>query len=247
VEESITANGDITYDQNYVTPLATPVAGRLYRVQTEVGEAVKPGDVLALVDAAAVGKAKHDFLHALAVVNLKDRTLKAMKPAYRNGAIPEARFRESQAALNQAQIRLVAARQVLGNLGLPIPAEDVQQLSPDKLGERLQFLGLEALTEKLKAEKTATANLLPIKAPRAGVVVVRQAAVGEVVDSSKTLFIVADPQRMWLTLHVRQDSLKPFRQSNPRLLLQGKTVHFQPDGAREFQPDGARAESHGAD
>jgi cobalt-zinc-cadmium efflux system membrane fusion protein len=233
VEESITANGEITYDQNYVTPLASPVAGRLYRVQVEVGKAVKPGDVLALVDAAEVGKAKHDFLQALALVKLKDRTLKAMKPAYRNGSIPEARFRETEAALNQAQIRLVAAQQALGNLGLPLRAEDVQELSPEKLGERLQFLGLEILAEKLKAEKTATANLLPVKAPRAGVVVLRRAAVGEVVDPSKTLFIVADPQRMWLTLHIRQDSLKPFRQSNPRLLLQGKTVHFQPDGTRE--------------
>jgi cobalt-zinc-cadmium efflux system membrane fusion protein len=233
VEESVPANGEITYDHNYVTPLATPVAGRLYRVEAEVGKAVQPGDVLALVDAAEVGKAKHEFLQALAQVNLKARTLKAMKPAYRNGAIPEGKFRESEAALNQAEIRLVAAQQALGNLGLPIRADDVQELSPNKLGERLQFLGLEVLAEQLKAEKTATANLLPIKAPRAGVVVVRRAAVGEVVDSSKTLFIVADPQRMWLTLHVRQDSLKPFRQSNPRLLLQGKTVHFQPDGARE--------------
>jgi cobalt-zinc-cadmium efflux system membrane fusion protein len=189
--------------------------------------------VLALVDAAEVGKAKGEFLQALALESLKARTLRAMKPAYDRGAIPEAKFRETEAALRQAQIRLVAAQQALGNLGLPVRTEDVQDLPPDKLGERLQFLGLEAVADKLKAEKTATANLLPVKAPYAGVVITRRAAVGGVVDSSKTLFVVADPERLWLTLHVRQNSLKPFRQTDPRLLLEGKTIHFQLDGSRE--------------
>src|SRR5262249_21783686 len=104
---------------------------------------------------------------------------------------------------------------------------------PEEIGERLQFLGLETIARTLKAEKTATANLLPVKAPRDGVVIVRRASVGEEADPSKTLFVVADPSQMWLTLHIRPETLRAFRQSDPKLLLQGKTIHFQPDGNRE--------------
>jgi cobalt-zinc-cadmium efflux system membrane fusion protein len=233
VEESVAVNGEVNYDPDGVTPLSTPVAGRLWRVLAQVGKAVHKDDVLALVDAAEVGKAKAEFLQALAEVSLRHETLRALDRGLSSGAVPEATYRSARAALRQAQIRLVAAQQVLGNLGLPIRAEDVRHLAPGRLGERLQFLGLEALADGLKAEKASTANLLPVKAPRDGVVVVRRAAAGQVVDPAKTLFVVADPRRMWLTLHVRPEALKPFRQTDPRLLLQGRIVHFRPDGTRE--------------
>jgi cobalt-zinc-cadmium efflux system membrane fusion protein len=233
VEESVAANGEVNYDPNRVTPLAAPVPGRVWRVLAEIGQAVKQGDVLALVDAAEVGKAKAEFLQALAQVSAKSKTLNGMRRAYGRGAIAEAKFRETEAALRRAEIQLVAAQQALGNLGLPVRSEEVQNMSPARLGERLQFLGLEALADTLRAEQTATANLIPVKAPRAGVVVVRRANVGEMVDVSKTLFVVADPQRLWLTLQVRPETLQPFRQTDPKLLLQGKTVHFRPDGTRE--------------
>src|SRR5262249_27662070 len=75
--------------------------------------------------------------------------------------------------------------------------------------------------------------LIPIKAPFAGVVVARQAVQGQQADPSRTLFVVANPRRMWLTLHVQQDSLKPFREKDLTALLGGKTVHFRPDGTDE--------------
>jgi cobalt-zinc-cadmium efflux system membrane fusion protein len=194
---------------------------------------VKKGDVLALVDAAEVGKAKTELAQSLALLSLRSKTMAAIEPSYKNGAYPEGKYREAEAALAEAEIRLVGAQQALANLGLPVRAESFRGLSPAKIGERLQFLGLEDMSYALAGRNVSTATLIPVKAPRDGVVVFRRAALGQVVDASKTLFVVADPERMWLTLHVRPDTLKPFRQADPRLLLQGKTVHFQPDGTRE--------------
>src|SRR5262249_33187852 len=187
------ANGEITYDRTRVAALASPIAGRVWRVEVEVGKAVKKGDVLALVDAAEVGKAKAEFLLALTQAGLKSRTFQAMKAPHQRGAIPEAKYREADAALHQAQVRLVAARQALANLGLLIQAEDVQGLAPEEIGERLQFLGLETIARTLKAEKTATANLLPVKAPRDGVVIVRRASGGQEADPSTTPFLLSRP------------------------------------------------------
>jgi cobalt-zinc-cadmium efflux system membrane fusion protein len=74
---------------------------------------------------------------------------------------------------------------------------------------------------------------LPIKSPFAGMVVTRKAVNGEMADASKVLFVVADPRRMWLTLHVRQDDLKNFKERDPRVLLTGKPVRFRPDGSTQ--------------
>jgi cobalt-zinc-cadmium efflux system membrane fusion protein len=235
VEEAVAASGEITFDPERVTSLSVPVPGRVWRVEGRgsVGQAVRGGDVLALVDAADVGKAKAELLQALGHLDLKTRTLDRLRPGAQEGVIPEARVVEAEAALREAKTRLVGAQQALLNLGLPVPTEAVKGLAPEEVARRIQFLGLPDDLARELGPQTATANLLPVRAPFDGVVVARQAVLGTTADPTKTLFIVADPRRLWLTLNVPQDSLKPFREKDPQRLLAGKPVRFLPDGGTE--------------
>jgi cobalt-zinc-cadmium efflux system membrane fusion protein len=235
VEESLVAAGEIRYDPDRVTSLGCPVAGRIWRIESKgnVGQFVKPSDVLALVDAAEVGKAKAEFLQAVGQYELKAQILERLRKGFTEGVVSESRYRDAEAALFEARVRLVGARQTLVNLGLPVAVEEVKGLAPEEIGRRMQFLGLpETLISNLDSH-TTTANLIPVRAPFAGVVITRRAALGAITDPSKTLFVVADPRRLWLTLNVPQDSLKRFRQADPQRLLAGKVVHFVPDGTRE--------------
>jgi membrane fusion protein, heavy metal efflux system len=233
VEESVAASGEVTYDPSLVANLAAPVPGRVWLVEEagNLGRRVQKDEVLALVDAAEVGKAKAEFLRALADMDPKARTVARLKPLV-GGGVSVADFQNAEAALRQAQLALVAAEQALLNLGLPIRAEDVKGLAPGEVGRRIQFLGLpDAYARRLA--RTTTANLIPVKASFAGVVVARHAVQGQLADPSKPLFVVADPGRMWLTLHLPQDSLKPFREKDLTALLGGKAVRFVPDGTDE--------------
>jgi cobalt-zinc-cadmium efflux system membrane fusion protein len=65
-----------------------------------------------------------------------------------------------------------------------------------------------------------TSNLVPLRSPLDGVVVERNVVTGEVVDTTKTLFGVADVRQMWLLLDVRQEDVK--------YLSLGQKVHFRP-------------------
>jgi len=87
---SVSAAGEVEYDPTRVARLSPRAAGTAWRVDAEVGRVVKQGDVLALVDAADVGRAKADFLQALAAVEQKTKSV------------------ESRRALVQAGERLVA-------------------------------------------------------------------------------------------------------------------------------------------
>jgi cobalt-zinc-cadmium efflux system membrane fusion protein len=230
--EAIAANGEVTYDPRRVASLSSPVPGRVWRVEQELGQPVRPGEVLALVEAAEVGKAKAEFLQALAHVDLRGKTLERLRPLA-GTAVAGKEIPEAEAALREAQIRLVSAQQALVNLGLPVRGEDFQALAPEEIGRRVQFLGLpEAVTRTLDP-RTTTANLIPVKVPGDldGVVVARKAVAGEVVDASKALFVVADPRRLWLTLNVRQADLARFREKDLDRLLRGKPVRFRPDGS----------------
>jgi cobalt-zinc-cadmium efflux system membrane fusion protein len=128
---------------------------------------------------------------------------------------------ESEAALQEAQIRLLGAQQALGNLGLPVSNDDFAKLSPEQIAERIQFLGLPSvIIESLDGEATASSNLFPIRAPLEGIVVDRKLVAGEVVDAGRTIFGVADVRRMWLLLDVRQE--------DARYVSLGQAVLFRP-------------------
>src|SRR5262249_5714841 len=62
VEEVVTANAEVAYNQERIAALGSVVSGRIWSVEKKVGAAVREGGVLALVDAAAVGQAKAAFL-----------------------------------------------------------------------------------------------------------------------------------------------------------------------------------------
>jgi len=221
--EFVGSNGEIGYDQTYVARLSSRMPGTVRQVYKQVGDKVSEGEVLALVDAAEVGRAKGEFLQAFAQVDLKNRIWQSMQGA--QGAIPGRTFQEAEAALQEARIRLLSAQQALVNLGLPIQADELKTLPTTKLAEYVQFLGLpESVTRGLDPRKTTT-NLLPVTTPITGIVVAREVVAGEVVDSSKVLFVVADTRQMWLNLDVRIEDAK--------LLAIGQKVLFKPDGSKQ--------------
>lgn len=223
VVEAVVGNGEIAYDQTHTAHLSARVPGTVFQVYKQAGESLKKGEVLALVDAAEVGKAKSEFLTALVQVRLRTQTLERMEQA--SGAIPERTIRDYAAALSEAKIRLTTAQEAMTNLGLPVDVESLQKVPQEKLADRLRFLGLpETVTRSLDTKKT-TGNLHAVTAPFDGVVVARQVVGGEVVDSGKVLFTVVDVRQMWLTLDLRVEDAK--------LIALGQQVRFRPDGSKE--------------
>ncbi|MGL5096737.1 MAG: efflux RND transporter periplasmic adaptor subunit, partial [Planctomycetia bacterium] len=220
--EFVTAPGEIGYDQTKVAHLSARSPGTVWRVYKHVGQDVKVGDVLALVDAAEAGKAKAELLQSLAALQLREQTVASVKESA--GAIAAARVREAEAAVREAEIRVGAGCQALTNLGLPIKAADVRLLDADRLQIELQLLGIPTdLAATLG--RTATTNLLPLIAPLDGRVTSREVVAGEVVDTTRILFEVVDVRFLWLTLDVKGE--------DAHRVAVGQTVRFQPDNRRQ--------------
>jgi len=225
IVESIAANGQITYDQTRFANLSSRLPGTVWRVEKNIGDRVRAGEVLALVDAAEVGRAKTEFMQALAEEELRRKFVARLEPASARGAMPERSLEQAQAEHFQAQARLLRAQQALVNLGLPTNMEELRGLPEEKLARHLRFLGLpEPVVERFNPTET-TSNLLPVKAPLDGIIVARQVVAGEVVDAVRVLFQLADTSRMWLTLNVSAEDASK--------LVLGRPVRFRPDGSPE--------------
>jgi cobalt-zinc-cadmium efflux system membrane fusion protein len=226
ITASLAANAETDYDRTRYAQIASPVSGRVWRVEKEIGQRVQKGEVLALVESAEVGKAKAELLETLASVELKTKTLERLRASAEKGFRTEAELQEAEAALTEARINLFNAQQALINLGLAVGQEELGNLSP----QQARFLGLPPTLSASLDPKTTSANLVPLIAPLDGVVVERGAVAGEVIEPSKPLLAIADISRLWVAIDLPV--------SDASRIKLGQEVVFRPDGARDHPAAG---------
>ena len=223
IVETIPASGEITYDQTRVTRLSTRTAGTAWRVYRNVGDTVRRGDILAVVNASEVGQQKAELLAAVVDFDLKKVQRDQLKRVAAGGGVAERVLQEAQAALTAADIRVQKGVQSLVNLGFPLTTGQVLKQDRRQLARQLRFLGLPKEIVRYLDPENTTSNLIPVRASASGVVVSRDVVAGEVIDMNKVLFTVVDTSRMWLMLNVAME--------NARFLKIGRKVQFRPDGS----------------
>ncbi|MES2788482.1 MAG: efflux RND transporter periplasmic adaptor subunit [Planctomycetota bacterium] len=223
--DAIAANGELRFNPTRVAHLSVRVPGTVAFVFKAVGDTVQPGDTLAIVDAALVGQAKAQLLQATVQVQLKTDAATRMRGLNNTGAIAQKSVIEAEGALQEAEVSLISARQTLTNLGFEIPST-LEDGAPKQIAENLRFLGIPQSLRTSLSSTTSTANLIPVRASFGGVVTASEVVVGEVVDTTQTLFTVADPQQLWLTLNVPQEGAKYVR---PGLKVRFRTDADSPE------------------
>jgi membrane fusion protein, heavy metal efflux system len=215
----VTANAEVGYDMTRYAQVGSRATGSVTMVRVQAGDRVKAGDLLALIDSAAVGTAKTEYLQAATQVSARAAVTERLRTSTTAGFRNQADLIAAEAELKEAEIRFFNSQQSLVNLGLSPPT-----VAPGTVpaAKDLRLLGLPpAMVADLDADRT-TANLLPIVSPLDGVVISRGIVPGELVESGKTLFVVADTSRMWVTA-----SLSP---ADARRIAIGQELVFVPDG-----------------
>ena len=220
--ETIKTTGEIVYDPTRVAHLSSRSMGTIWRVERNVGDEVEEGELLALVDAAEVGRLKSRLLKAMAKLELDSRTLDRIK-RLGGKVIPEKKIQEAEAVKSESEFELESTIQALSNLGLTIDVDDVTGRPVATLRKQLQFLGIPDSFINSVKQSGSSANLIPVLASRDGIIVERDAVAGEVIEVGKPLFTIADTSRMWLLLNLR---LEEAQRVEP-----GQKIVFNPDGS----------------
>jgi multidrug efflux pump subunit AcrA (membrane-fusion protein) len=232
LSQYVEAPAFLDFDHILHAHLAPRTTGTAWRVLRHEGDIVKKGDVLALIVAESVGKAKAEFLTAWISHEVKRKTLQRLQSA--GDSISERQLREAELLLREAKVRLVNAQQVLVNVGLPLRLQELRDRSDDEVARKVRLLGLPSLAAlagegeghspkheqpPLPSEEDIPGNLLPILAPFDGLVVRHEMNIGEVVGPTNMVFLVSDVRRLSVMLDVRQEDA-------PRLAL-GQEVTFR--------------------
>ncbi len=198
LRESRTFTAQTDYNRNHLAALAPRAPGVVERVEKESGDTVKSGETLAVIDSAEVGNAKAALLEAAALVEIRQKNFDREVRLLERGIATEQDHLAAEGALAEARIALARARQTLRNFGF-------HEYTIDRI-----------------AEAKDTNSHLELRAPFYGVVIERNATIGEVVGTESPLFRVADPTTLWAWIDVYGGDLGQIAEDRP--------VLFTPNG-----------------
>jgi len=117
-------NGNIVFDENRTARIFSPVAGRALMIKAQVGDSVKVGQTLLVMDSPDVGGAVADVRKAQADMQLKQQALERSRMLVDHGVLAKKEVEVAQAdwATSHAESARASAR--LKNLGVSTAAND---------------------------------------------------------------------------------------------------------------------------
>ena len=113
----LVANGTITYDANHVSVLAPRAEGRVVSVRADLGQPVRAGSVLAILESAEVGQTRGGLERARANVDVARRNYDRERRLYEQQITPQKELLEAEAELRNAQADYTSALTSLRALG----------------------------------------------------------------------------------------------------------------------------------
>ncbi|MGV3605991.1 MAG: efflux RND transporter periplasmic adaptor subunit [Planctomycetaceae bacterium] len=220
IQEELTTNAIVEYDQNARAQLSSRAPGYVWKVVRRVGEQVKKGEVLVIIDSSIVGESKADLLQEIVLLDLKNAHYKRLREI--QDGVAGRIVLEAEMEVRLADIKARNAAQKLVNLGLPLNFDELLAMPVEQRSKYLQFLGIpSSLTEKLDP-KTATANLIPLFAPFDGVLIGHEICMGEAVSVDAPFLEMADIRQMWVMMEIRKEFTGQIQIGQP--------VRFDADG-----------------
>lgn len=169
--------GKILANENRLAHLSARVPGRIVAVYANLGDRVKAGDRLLLLDSPAFGEAQLEYRKARTTLSVMEQALERAQALLDRGAIGAGEHQRREADYENARADLHEAEEKLHLLGMT--EREIQQLAAKTLPH-------------------AEVARVSLRAPFTGAVIERNATIGEVVDPNTTLFTVADLSTIWV-------------------------------------------------
>ena len=183
VSDILRVAGQIDFDEQALTRIGASVTGRVTQINAQLGNEVKKGYTLALINSSELSNSQLAYLKARSEKEFHRRTVQRAKTLFEAVVISAAELqrRESEYEVASAQTR--AAQDQLRVLGVNLKAM-----------EELATTG-------------AIDSVASVMATIKGVVVERKVTTGQVVQPADVLFTVADLSRVWAVAQVPEQQV----------------------------------------
>lgn len=185
VEESF--SGVVSVDETRIAHVGPRIPGRAVEVFANLGDYVKKGQRLAIIDSTEIGEAQSQYLKAGTSFEIAEKSYERAKIILKGKVISTGEFQRREGEYLAAKTELKAAE------------------------DRLHLLGMSD-TEISAIGKEHTINSrVAIYAPLSGTVIERHLTLGEVVEPVKPLYTIADLTNLWVIAEIPERDIPRVR------------------------------------
>ena len=214
---TLTLTGQIRLDRTRAVEVVPTGGGRVKEIKRLLGEKVRKilghaqeilrrkGDVLAVIHSADLGQTQADFLEVQARHELAEATFKREKELYEKKVSSEADYLAALNALKAAQAAYAAADKRL----------------------RLFDLSTEQIAGIEDEQQNGEFADLILRAPQSGTIITQNISVGQIVESTESLYTIADLSNVWVWCDVYEASLAALHERFSQEKPLGATVRVR--------------------
>lgn len=200
------ATGTVRANTNLTTPVISLAPGRVEEVLVQPGDHVSKGQILAKIRSDEVAQIQTELLTRLLELKSERRhaSLKlalAQKVYDRKAKLLDEKI-AAKADVDQAESELEQAKEEV------LATDEKQQTLIISTKERLRLFGTSTKLVDSVVQSRHIQLVFEITAPRSGIVTDRDCDPGELVESGKALFSVADLSHVWLVANVLENSVR---------------------------------------
>lgn len=172
--QMLTLSGKVAYGEDRYSRISSPLQGRVVEVRAHLGDRVKAGDILLVVDSPDIAQAYSEYVKEDSELQYATRAHELAKDLYEDKALPLKDLKQAENELVKARAEFRRAKERL--LSLRIALEELEK----------------------PLDKQQITSRFEMRSPLTGIVVERTVTPGQSVtgDSDHVLFTIADLDRL---------------------------------------------------
>jgi cobalt-zinc-cadmium efflux system membrane fusion protein len=197
----ITLPGHVTLNADRSAHIIPRISGAVQQVLKQLGDQVRAGEVMAVIESRELADLKSAFLNAKDRVPLAEAAFRREEDLWKKRISPEQEYLEARRALAEARIELRAAEQKLHALGF----------SDTELN-------------RIPAHADTGFTRYPITAPFDATVIEKHITLGEVLKDDTVAYVIADLRSVWVNFSAYPKDLAFVRQGQPVRIAAGNGI-----------------------
>ncbi|MEI6704114.1 MAG: efflux RND transporter periplasmic adaptor subunit [Deltaproteobacteria bacterium] len=191
---TINATGKVEVNADRIAHVSPRIPGKIIAVKASLGDSVSAGQALATLDSVELGEALNRFHQSKTKLALAQTNMDRIKGLVEKKIAARKDIHQAETDYKTAQT----------------------ELHTDE--ERLLLYGV--ATSDLQGEGQKK-PLLPVRSPIGGIITEKHAIVGELSDSSKSLYTVADLSNVWVMVDINEKDLAKVRKGQTATVMVG--------------------------
>lgn len=194
--EGLRLTAVIKANEDRLAHVSPRIPGRVVQVRKLLGDTVKTGDILAVLDSVELGKAKADYLKFQALTRVHEQNYQREQRLFQQKIASQKEVLDAEAAYLTAKAEFEAAHAILHLYGLS-----------DQETHRLTWQTKEPISH------------FPLLSPFSGLVAEKDLTIGEVISPEKHVYTIADLSTLWIQLDVYEKDLAKIQRGQPVALI----------------------------